>query len=37
VDRDVERALKCGNWRSLAEDRNACRRWTEEAKVQDEL
>jgi Zn-finger domain-containing protein len=23
VDRDVERMLKCRNWRSLAEDRDA--------------
>jgi len=37
VVRDVKRMLKCRNWRRLAEDRDAWRRRTEEAKAQVEL
>jgi hypothetical protein len=34
VDRDAKRMLKCGNWKSLAEDREAWRWRIEDAKAQ---
>jgi hypothetical protein len=37
VDKDAKRMLKCKNWRKMTEDRDACRRRNEEAKVQDRL